>query len=963
MQKNDIIHGFKVDYAQELPEIGATLWRMKYQKNGADLIWLERNDDNKTFAIAFKTIPSDDTGVFHILEHSVLNGSQKYPVKEPFVELLKGSMATFLNAFTAPDWTMYPLSSRNPQDFLNLVDVYLDAVFHPLSITDPHAFRQEGWHYEMDSADDSLKCNGVVYNEMKGAFASYESVLGYELNRLLFPDNCYGCESGGHPDHITELTYENYLASHHRFYHPSNARIVLDGNMDINAVLAKLDSFLCEYDMLAVDSDIPYQSPVTPEEHTAYYEIGPEEDDANKAILAKGWVFGDYSESEKNLGFSILADVVAGTNESPLPKALLEAGLAEDVILSSMTGMQQSYATLTLRNVDPEKKDEIWNRVDEVLKTLVDEGLDRKRLYSALSRMEFRMREKDYGRMPSGIVYAMTAVESWLYGGDPSQNLCIDAVFASLRKKIDEGWFEELLKEALIGNAHRAKLCLLPSKTLGEEKRRAEEERLAGIKTELSSADVDKIIGDFKLLRQRQEAEDTKEQLDTLPKLSVSDIPTECKTVPQNIASVDGVTVLHQPLKTGGITYLNMYFSLSDMTLEELSKITFMTSLIGQSATENHSAIELQSELQGKLGRFSASTSVTAKIGQTKEATPYLTVKLSLLESSKPDAVCLTDEVLNRSDFSDTAFVYNILRQNRLSMEQQIAMRGDSIALIRAASSKSAMGALTEATQGISMLRYLQSSDNSFDDNKDEICTELAALAKTVFKKDRLTLSVTGEYDEAWLKEMIGILSCAPMGDAVTYEPRKVSREGFIIPAEIGFAAKSSNLINLGSKCSGAAKVASQLMTYDYLWNDIRVKGGAYGTHMTARANGDVSLTSYRDPSPSRSLVSFDKAGEVLRDFSENGGDVEKYIISTVAAIEPVLTPRAEGERAAELYFAGIGSDYLQKERNEILGTTNAQLYAFGKILDDICKASGICIVGGKNVIDACDLDTVEAIG
>lgn len=963
MQKNDIIRGFRVEYAQELPEIGATLWRMTYEKNGADLIWLERNDDNKTFAIAFKTIPSDDTGVFHILEHSVLNGSQKYPLREPFVELLKGSMSTFLNAFTAPDWTMYPLSSRNPQDFLNLVDVYMDAVLHPLSITDPHAFRQEGWHYEMENADDALRCNGVVYNEMKGAFASYESVLGYELNRLLFPDNCYGCESGGHPDHITELTYENYLASHHRFYHPSNSRIVLDGAMDIDSVLAKLDSFLCEYDRLEVDSDIPYQSAVAPEEHTAYYEIGAEEDPANKAILAKGWVYADYQDVEKNLAVSVLTEVVAGSNESPLSKALLEAGLVEDVMFSNMSGSQQSYAILTARNVDSAKKDEIWAKVDEIFKKLADEGLDRKRLHSALSRMEFQMREKDYGRMPRGIVYAMTAVESWLYGGDPSQNLCVNAIFESLRNKIDEGWFEELIKEVLLDNAHNAKLCLLPSKTLGEEKRKAEEERLAGIKASLSSADTEKIISDFKLLRQRQETEDTPEQLASLPKLSVSDIPTECKTIPQNVLAVDGVTVLHQPVETAGITYLNLYFSLADMPKGKLSKVAFLSSLIGQSATENYSAIELQSELQGKLGRFAAMTNVYAKCGQIAEAEPYLTVKIALLPGSKPDAVRLTDEVLNRSDFSDTNFVYNILRQSRLQMEQSIAMRGDSFALIRAASSKSAMGAVTEAIAGISMLRYLQSADNAFEGSKEEFCRGLKELAAEIFTKDRLILSITGEYDEKWLKEITSVLRSAPMGSAVSYDLRPVSREGFVIPAEIGFAAKSANLNGIGAKYSGAARVAAQFLTYDYLWNDIRVKGGAYGTHMTVRANGDSSLTSYRDPSPARSLGSFDNAAQALRDFCQNGGDVEKYIISTISDTEPVLTPRGEGERAAELYFAGISGEDLQRERSEILNTTVEKLAEFSKKLDEICETSGICVVGGKNVIDACELDTVESVG
>ena len=963
MQKNDVIRGFRVEYVQELPEIGARLVRMTYEKNGADLIWLDRKDDNKTFAIAFKTIPSDHTGVFHILEHSVLNGSEKYPVKEPFVELIKGSMATFLNAFTFPDKTMYPVCSRNPQDFLNLIDVYMDAVLHPLSIKDPHAFRQEGWHYELDSPEGELKCNGVVYNEMKGAYATYDSVLSFELQKLLFPDNCYGFESGGHPDHIPELTYENYLANHHRFYHPSNARIILDGAIDVDAVLSKLDSFLCKYDRLDVDADIPYQKPVSPEEKTAYYEIGAEEDDSKKAILAEGWVVGDYSETEKTLALSVISSVLADYNESPLTKALLDAGLAEDVSLRLMDGIQQNAMTLVIRNVDPAKEGEIRALVEKVLREQA-KGMDKKLLHSNLSRMEFATREKDFGGMPRGLVYAMTTLESWLYGGDPSQNLCNDAVFASLRKKIDEGWFEKLLEETLINNTHRAKLCLLPSKTLGEEKRAAEAARLKEVKKNLSAGDIERIISEFALLRSRQEAADTEEQLKCLPRLSVSDIPEKCETTPQEVLTAGGVTVLHQPLETNGIIYLNLYFPLSDLPAEKLGKAAFMASVIGQTATENYSVLELSGELQGKLGRFYASTEVFAECGQTAEASPYVTVRIALLESSKEDAVRLADEILNRSNYLDKELIYNLLRQSRLSMEQRIAMRGDSYGTMRANAASSAKGLVIEATQGISMLRDLQNADNGYNEHGEEFCRELADIAKHVFTKSKLTVGYTGEYDAEWLEELLSKLSEGEKGENVKYQPKPVSREGFVIPAEIGFAVKASNLGVVGAEYSGAARVAAQFLTYDYLWNDIRVKGGAYGTHMNVRAGGGVSLTSYRDPSPARSLTSFDKAGQVLRDFCESKGDIEKYIISTIAAIEPVLTPRSEGDRAAEAYFSKITPADLQRERSEILGTTFEQLEGFSRVLDEICSAAGVCVVGGKNVIDACGsaLDKVEAV-
>lgn len=966
MQLNpkDILHGFRVEYAQELKEIGATLWRMTYEKNGADLIWLEREDDNKTFAIAFKTIPSDDTGVFHILEHSVLCGSDKYPTKEPFVELIKSSMATFLNALTFSDKTMYPISSRNPQDYLNLIDVYMDAVLHPLSIADPHAFRQEGWHYELDDPAGELVCNGVVYNEMKGAYASNDTVLESEMNHQLFPDVCYGWESGGHPDHITELTYENYLANHHKYYHPSNARIILDGAIDLDAVLAKLDSFLCEYDRLDIDAEIPYQTPVMPDERTAYYEIGAEENETNKAILAKGWVFGDYTEKEKNLAFSVLSEVLASSNESPLPKALLDKGLAEDVYFRSEFGIQQLYAYLMIRNADPAKKDEIWSVVREELQKLATNGLDHSRLHNTLSRIEFSTREMAYDGMPRGLVFAILSLESWLYGGDPAQNLCYDEMFASLRKKIDEGWFETFLRDVLLDNPHCAKVCLLPSKTLGQEKIAAEQARLADIKSRLSDEEIDTVMREFKTLRERQEAEDTPEQLATLPKLSLADIPVERKKTLQNVKTVDGVTVLHQPLETNGITYLNLYFSLEDIPMEELSRISFLSTLLGESATEHYSALALQSELQGKFGHFSASVTTSAKRGQTDEATPRLAVKAALLESSKADAVGLLDEVLNRSDLSDEGFVYNLLRQFRIAFEQDVAMRGNTFAAMRAAASNSAKGAIDEAVSGISMLRYLKRTDSDFETNGTAFCGSLNALLGKLFTRSRLTVSVTGAYDEDWLKQIIAILGDAPMGAKVSYEKAPVRHEGFLIPAEIGFAAKSYNVNALGTDMKGYAKVAAQLLTFDYMWNDIRVKGGAYGTSLRANAGGDVNLTTYRDPSPSRSLHSFDKAGQALRDFCGNNGDIEKYIISTIAAVEPLLTPKTEGEVAVGMYFTGITNDDLQRERDEILGTTSEQLEAFSRVLDEVCAKSGICVVGGKNTLDACGnaLDCVEAL-
>lgn len=962
LKENQIIHGFRVRYSQPIPEIDAVMYRMEHEKNGADLIWLARPDENKTFCIGFKTIPEDDTGVFHILEHSVLNGSEKYPLREPFVELIKSSMATFLNAMTYPDKTVYPVSSRNPKDFLNLMDVYLDAVINPLSIKDPHAFRQEGWHFELDSRDGELRRNGVVYNEMKGAFASNEEVMSSELGLGLFPDNCYKYVSGGHPDRITDLTYENYLASHARFYHPSNSRIVLDGDLDIEAALEKIDSFIGGYDRIEPNADIPMQKAVTSEERIAKYEIGSNEDDSNKAIIAGGWVYGDYSETEKIWAFSVLADALCETNDSPLTKAILDSGLAEDVVLYNYDGVQQPFANLVIKNCDPEKRDEIWKIVYDVLKDLAENGLDHKLLSGILSRREFIVREKDYGYMPKGLVYALTTYETWLYGGDPAQNLTIGERFESLRKKIDTGWFEQFIREVFLDNPHRATVCLLPSKTLGEEKKERERSICEKIKSSWDDLRIEKCIDEFKALRLRQETPDSREMIERLPKLKLSDIGKAPEFTKQDISEMSGVTVMHESLPTDGIVYLNMYFSLSDFSNEELTEASLLAKLLTNIPTKNYSAVSLSGILQANLGRFETDVTAYSRPGDVTSCKPWFIVRTAALESKKGEIAGLLDEILNKSDFSDFGFIYNLIRQIKLGMEQAISMRGNSFASRRALASFTSRDAALESIGGITMLRFLQSSDVGFKECGEALCGRLKALCKKIFTKSRLKISITGAMDKELIESTVNILSDGKMGEPAVYKTLEKTSEGFTIPAQIGFAAIAGNVFKSSGNYSGVAKVAAQILTYDYLWNDVRVKGGAYGVNMSPAPDGDVAFSSYRDPSPSRSLGSFRACPEVLKKFVQNGESAEKYIISTIANNEPLLTPRAEGELAARRYLCGISRSDVEKEREEILSTTSKSLSEYADVVENLLNDAKVCVIGEKNLTEACGVEKIEAV-
>lgn len=962
--------GFILDDVTTLPEIKAVLYRMHYGKNGAKLLWLSRREENKTFAIAFKTLPSDDTGVFHILEHSLLCGSEKYPVSKPFVEMIKGSLQTFMNAFTFPDKTMYPVCSRNEKDFLNLMDVYLDAVFHPLCMTKKDTFLQEGWHYELEDPEGELSCNGVVYNEMKGMYASPDTLIDSKLNRMLFPDNCYQYQSGGDPEHITELTYEEYTASYRRFYHPSNSYIILDGEMDIGPVLAKLGNVLEEYDRQEEELEIPFQKPVRQTEERCAYEIGENEDPGERMILAKGWVYGRFDEPEKNVACGVLADILCSTNESPLRKAVLDRGLAQNVELARMDGIQQPYLVLVVRNACEEKKEEVWETVSSTLEELAKKGLDHRRIAAVLSRMEFNTREKESGMYPEGIVNAMHILDSCLYGGDPAQNLCCGHIFQSLRGKMEEGYFERLLREVMLENPHCAQLALYPSRTLGEERRKKERIRLEEIKELWLPVKREKVISELKRLREIQGRPDTAKQLETLPRLLLSDIPEGMEEIPQEVREMDGRRVLIHRLETEGIVHVSYYFSLTGLSLEELSMVSFLRMFLGQTQTEHYSALDLQAELDEKLGRFQSYVDVFARRDQTENCTPYLVVQVSALKERLEDVIRLTEEVLNGSRFDDLSYIRTRLRQLRLSMEQHILMNGNAYAARLATAGFSAKGTVQEAFQGIRMLRFVQRMDDEFEKEGAGFVHKLGQLCDRIFVRKRAAVSVTGEMEETWMTQLVRLLPdetdssdaaseyisrscgnvcCIEEGETCTAARKK----GIRIPAEIGFAGKGANLNICGARYHGAMKVAARILSYGYLWETIRVKGGAYGTGLTVSGNGDVVFTTFRDPNAADSLISFDKAGAALRGICEGKEPLDRYIVSTIASTEPLLSVRLKGIRAAEDYLSGVTREMLLRERRQILHTSEEDLMEVADVLDKLCEKAGVCIIGGRTSLEA----------
>lgn len=950
MQTGDKLHGFSVNRVRQLSELKATLYELTYDKNGARLLWLDRDDDNMTFAIAFKTPPRDDTGVFHIIEHSVLCGSDKYPVKDPFVVLLKSSLQTFLNAITFSDKTVYPVSSRNKKDFLNLMDVYLDAVLHPLSAKDPHAFLQEGWHYEL-SDDGTLTRNGVVYNEMKGSFSNPDTVMFNALEKALFPDTCYGFVSGGDPAHIPDLTYETYCENLRRCYHPSNAYIFLDGKIDLDAVLSKLDNYLGAYDATAPDTEITVQKPIIPPQSVTPYEIAKEEAVKDRVLLCGGYVYGTYDDIERQLACEILTDVLTGTNDAPLKKALLEKDLCEDVELDNSIDLQQPFMSITLRNTSEEKAEQCWQTVNMTLRKIADEGFDRSQLHAAIDHLEFIQREKDAGRTPLGLIFGINALETWLYGGDPARKIELGGYFDTLRRMADSGAFEKLVREVFLENDHCARVLLQPDKDLGKKREQAKTEALQKLCADCTPAQLETIRQTFAAMRRKQEAPDAPDALAKIPRLSLRDIPEELAYTGAEEQIIAGRRVIHTAKNTDGISYLTLYFTLEDLTAEQISEAEFLSVLLGEIGTERYTATELFTQIQATVGHLSARLGVYSPDGKT-DCDPYFEVSIAVLEEKKDAALALLQELLLRSDLTDQKSIFHLLRQETQDSEQAMLSSGHSMAVQRAIAALTAGGAVGDAYDGIFMLRWLQSARDRFEKEKDAFCASLAALCKRIFTRDRLTFALTGQLDAAWLERAAAAFPEGRAGARAARELSTTEPTGIQIPAQTAFVGKA---LDLGADSEGSAKVASKILSLDHLWNEVRVKGGAYGTGMGIRLSGVTLFYSYRDSHPEGALKAFSGCGDALRRFCDSEDTVDDYIISSIADLQPLMSIKAEGQRNAGHALDGTTKARLQKQYAEVLHTKKDDLRRFADLLDEKQKAAALCIIGGKQQLDACE--------
>ena len=966
MKLNEIIHGFTVKSVIHLDEIGCDVYTLEYIKNRARLVFFDRDDDNKTFSIAFKTLPSDSTGVFHILEHSVLCGSEKYPLKDPFVELLKGSLNTFLNAMTFQDKTMYPVSSRNERDFLNLVSIYLDAVFAPLAVKSKNAFLQEGWHYEIGEGG-TLEYNGVVYNEMRGDYASVDSVVDRYMNELLYRGTPYAYDSGGDPDEIVNLKYEDFCRAHEKYYHPSNAEIFLDGAVDIDKTLSLIGSYLERYEYSAEARKMPISRADICEMRYAEgeYEVSESEGVTDRTRMSVGAIVGDFSELEKMIALSIINTTLFSNNESVIKKKIIESGLCEDMLATVRDGIYEPSVIFDFINIKDGCEEELYKLFYDSLRELIlSGGMDKDELYANINFTEFRIRERDFGSLPIGVAYAMTSLESLLYSDDPVQNLRFADVLKRLREGIECGYFDRLLDELIISNRRAARVILRPSTTLGEKKRNERRARLDAAAEKMSAAERESIERDAMSLSQWQDTPDSDEARKSVPALTLDDIEKKPTRTPTEISEVEGVKVIRHPINTNGITYCEMWFDMTDATKEEISYIALINFLLGNLKTEHYTAREIQRLIKLKLGSFDTKfVATTNRAGGKAEPKMYFCVSASVLDSSSQELAPIVEEILCHTVFDDLDAIKKIIRQTVISSEESFSSTGHQIAMARAAAASGIEAAAREYYNGYEAYLFFKKMTREFDKMGGEIKNSIASLVRRIAVRERLTVAITSNGGEGLERCLVSAVGHGEGAAPVcNISPIPISSEGIAIPADIGFGAVAYNVYEAGDAPRGSFDVARVLIGYEYLWGEIRVKGGAYGAGMSAGISGTLGFYSYRDPNPAASVNAIRRTADFLREFAKSGADITKYVIGAVGDVNPIKTPRMRGAGATQRYLRGISYEDECALRESMLKTDAKELDSIADVIERCLASAAVCIVGARGLLDGAELDKIMDI-
>ncbi|TWH45395.1 insulinase family protein [Sporomusa sp. KB1] len=955
-------HGFKLLESRHVDEINSDAKLFVHEQSGARLLHLGNEDDNKVFSITFRTPPENSTGVPHIVEHSVLCGSRKFPIKEPFVELVKGSLNTFLNAMTFADKTMYPVASRNEKDFRNLMDVYLDAVFYPQMLETPAILMQEGWHYELPDKEAELTYKGVVYNEMKGVFSSPDAILEHQIYASLFPDTPYGFESGGDPEFIPELTQEQFVAFHKKYYHPANSYIFLYGDMDLDDNLKFLDAaYLKDFTRVEIDSEIPLQKPFKEMVvKVVDYPVSPDESTNDKTFIALNIVAGKATDPESYLGLMMLEHILLETPAAPLKKALLDAGLGKEVFGSYNKSILQPTMTFGVGGANPEQVDLFKETVYDVLNKLAAEGLDKKLVESSVNIFEFHLREANYGKHPKGLVYNIKCLDSWLYNKNPLIHLAYEPALEKIKQQFRHGYFEQLIKNCLLKNPHQALVTLKPNSKIGASKAAENKAKLAKYKEGLSQAEIAALVEQTKALKMRQETPDAPEKLELIPLVELKDIDPKAEKLVAEKHKEQGVTVLLHPLFTNRIAYLNLYFNTGAVAEAELPYLFLLADILGKVDTEKYPYAELAKETNIHTGGFSYDVFAFSENSDDQIYTPMFRVKAKALVSKLPELFGLLGDITGGSLFTDAARLKELIRELKATWDTALFRRGQQVVASRLLSYLSPVAKFNEVGQ-LTYYKFIVELEQNLDARISKIGQTLAKVSQTIFNHNNLFIGITCENEDYQafcqsLPVLLGKLGTRQY-EPVTYSfQAKARNEGLMTSGKVQYVAKGGNFRRLGFGYHGSMKVLETILRYDYLWNRIRVQGGAYGAFAQFERSGNVVFGSYRDPNLADTIKVYDATVDYLNNFTAetvSKREMTKYIIGTISTMDTPLTPQMKGERADVAYIRNISQRDLQQERDEILATKQQDIHQLAQLVDTVMKANILCVLGGEQLIKA----------
>lgn len=932
---------------------------LRHKKSGARIAILSNNDDNKVFYIGFRTPPEDETGVPHIIEHTTLCGSKKFPVKDPFIELAKGSLNTFLNAMTYPDKTVYPVASCNDQDFKNLMDVYLDAVFNPNITKYEEIFKQEGWHYELTGKDDELKINGVVYNEMKGAYSSPDEVLSSQIYRSLFPDNTYSKDSGGNPEYIPKLTYEAYLDFYHKYYHPSNSYIYLYGDMDVVERLEWLDKeYLSLYDYKKVNSEINKQPAFDEIKNVeAQYSITMDDTQENKTYLSYNRVVGDTLDEMLYQAFDVLDYALVSSPGAPVKQALIDAGIGDDVYGSYDAGILQPVFSFVAKNANASQADEFESIIENTLKEVVKTGINKEALLAGINSSEFKFREADFGQFPKGLLFGLNCLDSWLFDDmKPFIHLECLGTFAKLRKAVDTDYFEKLIQEYLLDNTHGSSVTVKPKRGLGNEREEALAKELSDYKASLSDEEIKKLIEDTEHLKKYQEEPSSDEDLRKLPMLTRADMKKNAMPFSNIEDELLDVKVVRHDIESNGIDYISFLFDAGDFAQSELGYLGFFTNALGLVSTEKYSYTDLANATNIYTGGISTGTASHPDIKDRNNFVFKFEVKLKVLEKNLDKALELMEQMLLSSDFTDTKRLGELVAQIKARLQANLSSSGHLVAAMRSMSSFSRYALYQDELKGVAFYRSICRIEKELSESPKSVSDKLAAIAKKLFARNRMLISFTGN-NEAYgnakpsLEKVIaGFDKMSAVGNQA--EVRfNTAKEAFIDASQIQYVAKTGDFICEGYEYTGALRLLRIILSYDYLWINVRVKGGAYGCMNTFLRSGESYFVSYRDPNLSDTLDVYDRIPEYIKSFSPDERDMTKYIIGTFSALDTPMNPEAKGSRSLSAYLEGITYEQIQKERNEILNAQPEDIRRLADLVEAVLKKDSICVIGNENMI------------